>query len=204
MDGLPKIPNYVAPEVLSNVGIALGGAALLNATFGKVWGIVNEFGIPIVLADTVLGMNYDAGSSISKYPVEKGSFASYNKVNAPSMATVQMAKGGDSVTSRGLFLAQLETLLKSTVSFNIISPEYVYLNYQIIGINHARSAQDGATMIKVNLDLEEVLEAKVEYDIEEVKAPSDSNTVDGGAKQSTQKTSGLFDLGQAIAQRLGS
>ena len=204
MIGLPKIPNYVAPDVLNNVGIALGGAALLNATFGKVWGIVNEFGIPIVLADTVLGMNYDAGSSISKYPVEKGSFASYNKVNAPSMATVQMAKGGDSVTSRGLFLAQLETLLKSTVSFNIISPEYVYLNYQIIGINHARSAQDGATMIKVNLDLEEVLEAKVEYDIEEVKAPSDSNTVDGGAKQSTQKTSGLFDLGQAIAQRLGS
>ena len=194
MDGLPKIPNYVAPEVLNNVGIALGGAALLNATFGKVWGVVNQFGIPIVLADTVLGMNYDAGSSISKYPVEKGSFASYNKVNAPSMATVQMAKGGNSVTERGLFLAQLETLLKSTVSFNIISPEYVYLNYQIIGINHARSAQDGATMIKVNLDLEEVLEAKVEYDIEEVKAPSDANTVDGGAKQSTQRTSVLSDI----------
>ena len=194
MDGLPKIPNYVAPEVLNNVGIALGGAALLNATFGKVWGVVNQFGIPIVLADTVLGMNYDAGSSISKYPVKKGSFASYNKVNAPSMATVQMAKGGISVTERGLFLAQLETLLKSTVSFNIISPEYVYLNYQIIGINHARSAQDGATMIKVNLDLEEVLEAKVEYDIEEVKAPSDANTVDGGAKQSTQRTSILSDI----------
>lgn len=191
MNGLPKIPNYIAPEVLNNVGLALGGAALLNATFDKIWGVVNQFGIPIVLADTVLGMNYDAGSSISKYPVEKGSFASYNKVNAPSMATVQMAKGGNSVTERGLFLAQLETLLKSTVSFHIISPEYVYLNYQIVGINHARSAQDGATMIKVNLDLEEVLEAKIEYDIEEVKAPSDANTVDGGAKQSTQRTSVL-------------
>ena len=62
---------------------------------------------------------------------------------------------------RSLFLGQIEALLKSTVSFHIITPEYVYLNYQIVGINHARSAQDGATMITVNIDLEEVLEAGI-------------------------------------------
>lgn len=194
MNGLPDIAGYVAHEVLGNVGIALGGAALINGIFGKRWGVVNQFGIPIVLADTVLSMNYDAGSSISKYPVEKGSFASYNKVNAPSMATVSLVKGGNSVTERSLFLAQLETLLKSTLSFHIVTPEYVYMNYQIIGINHARSAQDGATMITVNLDLEEVLEAKVEYSIEEVKNPSDANTVDGGAKQSTERVSILANI----------
>lgn len=194
MNGLPSIPDFIAPEVLTNVGLSLGGAALINGVFGKVWGIVNEFGIPIVLADTVLGMNYDAGSSISKYPVEQGSFASYNKVNSPSMATVQMAKGSGGVLERGLFLAQLEGLLKSTLSFHIITPEYVYLNYQIIGINHARTAQDGATMITVNLDLEEVLEAKVDYSIEEVKNPSDANTVDGGAKESKPRTSVLRDI----------
>lgn len=194
MIGMPNIPNFIAPEVLTNVGISLGGAALINGVFGKVWGIVNEFGIPVVLADTVLGMNYDAGSSISKYPVEQGSFASFNKVNAPSMATVQMAKGSGGVLERGLFLAQLEGLLKSTLSFHIITPEYVYLNFQIVGINHARTAQDGATMITVNLDLEEVLEAKVDYSIEEVKNPSDANTVDGGAKESKQRTSVLSDI----------
>nr|DAF69045.1 MAG TPA: hypothetical protein [Caudoviricetes sp.] len=194
MIGMPNIPNFIAPEVLTNVGLSLGGAALINGVFGKVWGIVNEFGIPIVLADTVLGMNYDAGSSISKYPVEQGSFASFNKVNAPSMATVQMAKGSGGVLERGIFLAQLEGLLKSTLSFHIITPEYVYLNYQIVGINHARTAQDGATMITVNLDLEEVLEAKVDYSIEEVKNPSDANTVDGGAKESKQRTSVLSDI----------
>lgn len=194
MIGMPDVPGFIAPEVLTNVGLSLGGAALINGVFGKVWGIVNEFGIPIVLADTVLGMNYDAGSSISKYPVEQGSFASYNKVNSPSMATVQMAKGSGGVLERGLFLAQLEGLLKSTLSFHIITPEYVYLNYQIIGINHARTAQDGATMITVNLDLEEVLEAKVDYSIEEVKNPSDANTVDGGAKESKQRTSVLRDI----------
>lgn len=190
LNGMPSIPEFIPPEVLSNIGISFGGATLLNTIFDKkIWGIVNEFGIPIVLADTVISMNYDAGASISKYPVEQGSFASYNKVNQPSMASVSMAKGGSSVLERSLFLTQLEALLKSTLSFHIITPEYVYMNYQIIGINTARSAQDGATMITANLDLEEVLEAKVEYSIEEVKAPSDANTVDGGAKQSNQRTS---------------
>lgn len=194
MDGMPKIPNFIAPEVLSSSLLSLGGAALVRGVFGKTWGIVNEFGVPLVLADTVLSMNYDAGAQISKYPTEKGMFASYNKVDMPSMATVTMAKGGESVMGRSLFLTQLEALKKSTLSFHIITPEYVYMNYQIIGLNHARSAQDGATMITVNIDLEEVLEAKVKYDIEEVKAPSDSNTVDGGAKQSTQRQSILSGI----------
>lgn len=194
MRGMPNIPAYVSRNVLSNNAISLGGAALINGVFGKVWGVFNEFGIPIVLADSFGGMTYDAGSSISKYPVEQGSFSSYNKVNNPSMATVTFHKGSGGVTGRSLFLTQLETLLKSTISFHIVTPEYVYLTYQIIGINHARTAQDGATLLTVNLDLEEVLEAKIEYDIEEVKAPSDANTKDGGAKESKPRDGALYQL----------
>lgn len=194
LSGMPKVPNFIPKSVLTSIGLSLGGAALINGVFGKTWGIVNQFGIPVVLADTVVSMNYDAGASISKYPVERGSFASYNKVNNPSMASVQMAKGGESVLGRSLFLTQLEALLKSTLSFHIITPEYVYMNYQIIGLSTARSAQDGAAMIRVNIDLEEVLEANVEYDIEEVKAPSDSKTVDGGAQPSRPRASVLAGI----------
>lgn len=192
--GMPNIPGLVAPTTLANVGLSLGGAALINAVFGKKWGVYNEFGIPIVLADSFISMSYDAAASISKYPVEQGSFASYNKVNTPSMATVTLAKGGNSVEERQVFFTQLEALLKSTISFYIITPEYVFMKYQLIGINKTRTAQNGATMLTVNLDLEEVLEAKVDYDLEEVKQPSDSNTVDGGAKTSTQRTSILSDI----------
>lgn len=194
MIGMPSIPSFTSPQALIGTALGFGGAALINAVFGKTWGIVNEFGIPILLADTVSSINYDAGSSISKYPTEQGKFASYNKVDMPSMSTVQMCKGGHSALERGLFLTQLEAYKKSTLSFHIITPEYVYLNYQIIGINHARSAQDGATMITVNIDLEEVLEAKVEYSTEEVTEPSDSNTVDGGAKESKPRASILSGL----------
>lgn len=197
MNGMPNIPNFSVPSLVNAV-LSLGGAALIKAVFGKQWGIVNEFGIPILLADSVLGMSHDAGASISNLPIEQGSFASYNKVNNPSMATVQMAKSSGGSLSRGLFLTQLETLLKSTLKFHIITPEYVYMNYQIIGTNLARTASEGTTLLKVNLDLQEVLEAKVQYDTEVVENPSDAQTKDGGAKQSEDKTSSsvLYDIVQ--------
>lgn len=204
MNGMPSVPNFISPQALANTALSFGAGVLVNGVFGKVWGIVNEFGLPILLADTVSSMSYDSGSSISKYPTEKGKFASYNKVDMPSMSTVQMIKGGDSALERGLFLTQLEGYKKSTLSFHIITPEYVYMNYQIIGINHARSAQDGATMITANIDLEEVLESKVEYSIEEVKAPSDAKTVDGGAKESTSILAGGGVIGRAVQGIRGS
>ena len=190
MNGIPNVAGLVS--ALSTTLVSFGGAVLVNAVFGKQWGIVNQYGIPILLARSVLGMAYDNSSSISSLPVEGGSFASYNKVDNPAIATVQMTTT-ESVLKRGAFLTQLETLKRSTLSFYIISPEYVYQNYQIIGINYSREAGAGCTLITVNVELQEVREAKVEYSYEEVKNPEDAKTKDGGQKQPEQKTSVLFD-----------
>lgn len=178
MNGMPSVSGLI------DQAISLGGAALVTAVFGKQWGIFNQYGVPIILADSMVGMTYDAGASVSNFPVENGEFRSYNKTRNPSMASVTLAKGSGGTLKRGLFLTQLETLLKSTISFYIVTPEYVYMNYQIIGINHSRSASEGATLIKVNLDLQEIVKAKIDYDLEEVKNPSDSTTKDTGAKES--------------------
>lgn len=192
MNGMPSVPDFIAKTDLTNIGISLGGAALINGIFGRQWGIFNQFGIPIMLADSVVSFSYDANADISKYPVEGGKFASYNKVSNPSMYTVQFAKQSGGVLERGAFLAQIEAALKSTLNFNIVTPEYVYLNSQVIGINLDRSREDGATCLRVNVELEEVREAKVEYAFEEVKAPSDSNTVDGGAKESSEASTSVL------------
>ena len=192
MNGLPNIAGLVT--AIQQTGVSFGGAVLLNTVFGKQWGIVNEFGIPIVLADNVLGLAYDDSATISSLPVEGGSFASYNKVDNPAIATVQMSKGSGGALQRGLFLTQLHTLKKSTLAFHIITPEYVYTKYQIIGINQTRESTDGATLLKVNIELQEMREAKVNYSYEEVKNPEDAKTKKGGQKQPEQKTSALFDI----------
>lgn len=187
MDGMPSVSGLI------DQAISLGGAALVTAVFGKQWGIFNQYGVPIILADSMVGMTYDAGASVSNFPVENGEFRSYNKTRNPSMASVTLAKGSGGTLKRGLFLTQLETLLKSTISFYIVTPEYVYMNYQIIGINHSRSASEGATLIKVNLDLQEIVKAKIDYDLEEVENPSDSTTKDTGAKESTERPSSILN-----------
>ena len=184
MTGIPNIPDFKGLVTSgSNALIGLGGAAIIRAIFGNVWGLVNEFGIPVVLADNVLGLSFQSASTIVNAPIEGGSFASYNKVATPSQAVVQMSKGSGGALQRGAFLAQLLALEGSTLKFYVISPEFVHRNMCITNVDYARSAQEGVQLIVVNVSLEEVREVKVNYSFEEVEAPSDAKAVDGGSVQ---------------------
>ena len=184
MTGIPNIPDFKGLVTSgSNALIGLGGAAILRAIFGNVWGLVNEFGVPVLLADNVLGLSFQSASTIVNAPIEGGSFASYNKVATPSQAVVQMSKGSGGALQRGAFLAQLLALEGSTLKFYVISPEFVHRNMCITNVDYARSAQEGVQLIVVNVSLEEVREVKVNYSFEEVEAPSDAKAVDGGSVQ---------------------
>ena len=182
--GFPKIPDFAGlASSGADAAIGLGGAALIKAIFGNVWGLVNEFGVPVVLADNVLGLSFQSASTIVNAPIEGGSFASYNKIATPSQAVVQMSKGLGGALQRGAFLAQLLALEGSTLKFYVISPEFVHRNMCITGVDYARSAQEGVQLIVVNVQLEEVREVRVNYSFEEVAAPEDAKTVDGGNVQ---------------------
>ena len=182
--GFPKIPDFAGlASSGADAAIGLGGAALIKAISGNVWGLVNEFGVPVVLADNVLGLSFQGASTIVNAPIEGGSFASYNKIATPSQAVVQMSKGSGGALQRGAFLAQLLALEGSTLKFYVISPEFVHRNMCITGVDYARSAQEGVQLIVVNVQLEEVREVKVNYSFEEVAAPEDAKTVDGGNVQ---------------------
>ena len=202
MIGIPNIPDFKGLVTSgSNALIGLGGAAIIRAIFGNVWGLVNEFGVPVVLADNVLGLSFQSASTIVNAPIEGGSFASYNKIATPSQAVVQMSKGSGGALQRGAFLAQLLALEGSTLKFYVISPEFVHRNMCITNVDYARSAQEGVQLIVVNVSLEEVREVKVNYSFEEVEAPSDAKAVDGGSvqpKDATANTSILKGLANRV------
>jgi len=202
MTGIPNIPDFKGLVTSgSNALIGLGGAAIIRAIFGNVWGLVNEFGVPVLLADNVLGLSFQSASTIVNAPIEGGSFASYNKIATPSQAVVQMSKGSGGALQRGAFLAQLLALEGSTLKFYVISPEFVHRNMCITNVDYARSAQEGVQLIVVNVSLEEVREVKVNYSFEEVEAPSDAKSVDGGSvqpKDATANTSILKGLANRV------
>lgn len=177
MSGIPDVAGLKIGAVDSL--ISFGGAFLINKLFGNYWGVFSNIGLPILLADNVVSLTHKNTSRISQAPVEKGTFTSYNKVSDPAQITIQMTKATGGATGRGLFLAQLEALQYSTLKFYVITPEYVYKNYNIRDIDQSRSASDGATLLKVNIHLEEVREVTADYE-DKSKNPEDSKTKDTG------------------------
>lgn len=199
---MPDIPNWKGlPNAGLDAGISLGGAALINSLFGNYWGVFNEYGIPLLLADNVISLQYENKSRVVNAPIERGTFASYNKISDPWKATVQMSKGSGGALERGAFLAQLEILSKSTLRFIIITPEFVYKFANIVGYDLVREAKDGATLIKVNVHLEEIREVTVSYAEEEVTKPSDSKVKDIGDQTNDIQKQQVDDLIDGLIDR---
>ena len=196
---MPDIPNWKGlPNAGLDAGISLGGAALIKSLFGNYWGIFNEYGVPLLLADNVISLQYENKSRVVNAPIEGGTFASYNKISDPWKATVQMSKGSGGALERGAFLAQLEILSKSTLRFIVITPEFAYKFANIVGYDLAREAKDGATLIKVNVHLEEIREVTVSYAEEEVTKPDDSKVKDTGDQTQKVESQGIFDWDDEI------
>lgn len=177
--GIPNIPKL--PTNISGALIQFGGAALINAVFGNYWGIFGQNGIPLLLSDNVTSVKHQNTSKVSNAPVERGSFASYNKVGDPYTVTVQMSKGSGGVFARGAFLGLLDTLANSTDLFLVITPEAVYPNMAITGYDYAREASDGARLLKVNIHLAEVRQVTVKYT--KTKSEGAQAQQDGGKVQ---------------------
>ena len=201
MAGIPNIPNFKGLVTAgTDAAISLGGAALIRAIFGEVWGLVNEFGVPILLSDSVKNVDYTNSSTISKFLIEKGSFSSYNKVTDPRFLSVQLIKWKGTKLEKSAWLAQLELYANSTLKFHVVTPEHLYRNYNITRLAYMRD-NTSIQMITASLDLEEVREVQLEFGTQEAKAEQDNTTVEGGTvqpKEASQsmlsKLAGKFNL----------
>ena len=163
-------------------------------------GIGNEFGVPILLTDSVKNVDYTNSSTISKFLIEKGSFSSYNKVTDPRFLSVQLIKWKGTKLEKSAWLAQLELLANSTLKFHVVTPEYLYRNYNITRLAYMRD-NTSIQMITASIDLEEVREVQLEFGTQEAKAEQDNTTVEGGTvqpKEASQsmlsKLAGKFNL----------
>ena len=202
MAGMPNLPSGFKGLVTAgtDAAISLGGAALIRAVFGEVWGLVNEFGVPILLSDSVKNVDYTNSSTISKFLIEKGSFSSYNKVTDPRFLSVQLIKWKGTKLEKSAWLAQLEALANSTLKFHVVTPEYLYRNYNITRLAYMRD-NTSIQMITASIDLEEVREVQLDFGTQEAKAEQDNSTVEGGTvqpKEASQsmlsKLAGKFNL----------
>lgn len=190
--GVPAVPR--SPKFPPAANVALGTVQGILWRVFQVqtrWGIFDQFGNPLgdpaaftgltgdALEAAGLGVtlstnavDYSKETKISDFPLERGSFASYNKVETPASPIVTLCLSG-SENNRRTFLDAIDKAVKSTDLYSVVTPEVVYLEYSIEKYNYSRRSSKGATLLVVEINLKEIRQVSSQY------VQSNSGQVDG-------------------------
>jgi hypothetical protein len=184
----PDVPIFPGvPAVFRRVQTELEVAELseqlqddqLNGEGGPVsWGIFNADGSVALEPDSIFMVEPSAEYRISDYPVERGGFQSYNKVTLPAENRVTVTKGGSNA-DRADFLTALDAIMKSLDAFSIVTPDGTFLDRNPVRYNYSRSAENGATLLKIEIQFQEIRQTAVAA-FSNSKAPSGADAVNNG------------------------
>lgn len=159
---VPNVPQLPGVPPLPGGGIAFAAPVLvladaigLGVFSGPQWGIFSKGGGPVLVADSVFGMEYARDYRISDYQQEAGSFQSYNKVQVPFQAKVTFLVGGSAI-ERTAFLAAAEVACASLALVVVATPEFFYPSANLTHYSYRREARHGATLLEVDVWCEEV------------------------------------------------
>jgi hypothetical protein len=195
IDGLPSLPSNVN---IFETGELIAGDLLngiVSSLIGNQWGIF-FLGVPVVFADNILTMGRSKDSRIAKYPQERGAFASYNKVNMPATIRLRFSKGG-SAAKRRLFIDTIEALENNTLLYEIVTPEKIYLNYNIIHTDYDRAAHN-VGLVEIDVWAEEVRIAG-QLQFSNTQNPSGASQQSGGLVQPVISIRDVDPSAQALA-----
>lgn len=158
---VPKLPGVPALARSNNaqfVGAALTilGEILPLGLFGTKWGIVDKNGSSVIVPDSFVDFEFREERKIPNYPIEQGSFQSYNKVAMPFDCRVTVSCSGNGKMSKQAFLTAIQKLLNSLDLVSVVTPNITYNNCNLVHVDYRREARQGATLILAQLWFQEV------------------------------------------------
>lgn len=181
-NGIPALLGKVA-NVTNTVGLLFADALNVIGLFaGPQWGVFNQDGTLALKPDSMISLDFRRDWKIPNYPIEQGSFQSYNKVALPSITRVRLSKGG-SDSDRKDFLLQVSAAARSLILYNVVMPEGALIqNVNITNFSINRTSTNGVGLISIDLDLEEV-RATATASFSNTAAPSGANPASTGSVQ---------------------
>jgi len=155
---LPGVPALARSNNAQFVGAALTiiGEILPLGLFGTKWGIVDQGGASVIVPDSFVDFEYREERKIPNYPIEQGSFQSYNKVAVPFDCRVTVSCSGNGKMSKQAFLTAIQALLNSLDLVSVVTPNVTYENCNLVHVDYRREARQGATLILAQLWFQEV------------------------------------------------
>ena len=185
-DGVPNLLGDVT-DVFLSVGQLLTGDTVFGYGPGSTpqWGIFLN-GQPVVLADTVTTFGYKQDWAVSDYPVERGGFESYDKVNTPFQVHIQFVSGG-SAAKRQALLDSIAAIGDPLTLYDVLTPEAVYIGVNVVGYDYRRTSTNGLGLMIVDVSLLEIREEGT-TDFKNTKSPSGFQASPTGNIQSPEAT----------------
>jgi len=156
------------------------------------WGVFLN-GVPVILADTVTSFGFKQAWSVSDYPVERGGFESYDKVNSPYIAQVQFVSGG-SEAKRQALLDSIAAIGDTLTLYDVITPEAIYVGVNVTAYDYRRTAVNGLGLMIVDVTLLEIREEGT-TDFKNTKSPSGYAADSAGNVQSPEIVDQLAQAG---------
>lgn len=181
--GVPPLPGATPPP---RQALLTGDApGVAQVTEAPLWGIFLD-GAPVVIADSVVTFDFDKEYRIANFPVERGSFASYNKVEQPYTQRIILAKGGTD-SDRAAFLENLNAVLASLALYEVWTPDATYRNANVTAVGFSRTNRNGVTLILAQVTIQEVRTA-TETTFINTASPSGVREQSGGSVQAKPPT----------------
>lgn len=211
---LPGVPDLVR----SGYGIAaqsgimghlqgLDVFGLLGGLLAPKWLITDKNGKTIINPDSVVAFEYKGESRLAGYPMEKGAFSTYNKVQMPYDIRLRITCGGNVAIggaggmSREVFLTTLEYMKASLDLITIVTPDMSYPSVNLENFDYRRTATNGATLITADLMFKEIRESASAV-FGPAAQPGGADTASTGAVKPADPTPSVSSGYQSKADKL--
>lgn len=151
----------------------LGNIIGANVSVLGGWDFVDhETQLTAFAFDSFFGFGYNKANNIVQYPIEQGTFSTYNKQVNPFTLSVTLIKSGLSLpTQKKIFIKKVNEYAEQSKFVDVVTPSGTYLNCTISGVQFQNMPDDGADLIEVKLTISEVRQLPSET-VTAVKKPS--------------------------------
>jgi hypothetical protein len=183
--GVPSVVFAAGAGQLLNYLTADAFGVFAGVALQQPWGIYLG-GAPIILCDNVVSFDYRQQWAVSDFPVERGAFESYDKVQIPFDGRFRFSAGG-SEANRAAFLASIAAVAGDLNLYTIVTPDAIYPSVNITHYDYSRSAGNGAGLIVVDVWTLEIRET-VNDQMSATQSPTSAPQANGGTVQPTAPT----------------
>lgn len=153
--GVPSLFRLPGTGLDDTVQLVADAVSLVESIVFPQWGLYSDTGVPVLVADSIQSVSFQGEFSVPDFPIEQGSFQSYDKVTRPFDFKMTFMIGG-SVAERAIFLAIAAQVVASMDLYVALTPEVAYPSVTATRWNYDRSNLHGAKLLAVDVWLKQI------------------------------------------------